>query len=117
MPVVMANQAAELPPEAKAWLLLSLLIMLLIGGVLVALLLGRMLGPRGPWARSMTALKKRQADDTEPPIDAWAESARRMGADGNAAQDELESYEPDDDDPDDDGTDAFDDDEDDSSWR
>ena len=67
---------ADNPPKPiLAWLMLSLLA-LLIGGFLVAWLLGRLLGPKAHWGKPLTGDRGRKSD--KPDVDAWSESAKRM---------------------------------------
>jgi len=57
------------------WLMMAL-VALLIGGLLFAWLLGRLLGPRSNWGKPLTG-GDRRADDAGS-VDVWAESGRRV---------------------------------------
>lgn len=63
------------PKPMIGWLMLSL-VALLVGGLLLAWLIGRMFGPRSHWGKPLTDGRRR--DQAEPPVDAWSESAKRM---------------------------------------
>jgi hypothetical protein len=52
------------------------LVLILIGGIMLGWLLGRMLGPRSGWRRRNERGPGRE--DDEPACDAWQESARRL---------------------------------------
>lgn len=93
----MLANSTPLPPEAKVWIIIALLVMLLIGGVLIALILGRMLGPRGPWARSMGP-PPGHGDRESDRLDPWQESAKRMQSESEQL-DDLDEFDDEDEEP------------------
>jgi hypothetical protein len=67
--------AENAPKPVIGWLMLSL-VALLVGGLLLAWLIGRLFGPHGNWGKPL--VDRRNPDQAEPPVDAWSESAKRM---------------------------------------
>jgi len=65
------------------WLMMAL-VALLLGGILFAWLLGRLMGPKSNWGMPLTGQRKPN-DDSQ--VDVWEESARRM----NVERDERDS--------------------------
>jgi hypothetical protein len=71
-----------MPTTAVFWMMMALL-GLLVGGLLAAVILGRILGPYGWWARrNQREQAARRAREARPKtnLDAWTESARRLEA-------------------------------------
>ncbi len=95
----------EMPHELRLWLVMILLVIFLLVGVVLALVLGRMLGPRGPWARMDRELSAKMRQPSQVP-DAWEESAKRMRV-ADEHEQAWDDEAPDDED-DDEGNDTYD---------
>lgn len=66
---------AEQMTRSLVYVLMLVLVVMLLGGILVAWFLGRILGPRSGWRKEIDRTATRPS---EPAEDAWSESARRV---------------------------------------